>query len=656
MRNSLYHPNASPPVKFDHRRVVQLTSSMTGVFVFVISILLLAGCSPRMGAQPAMDDAGGASAAAMAANVDTGDVDGSSASTEVPTETLIETVRVEPVVTILAATVAPSAAPTRAKSEPPTPTPDSSPVPRRTGEITEALVNVRHMPALDAEIVTRLKAGSLFDILDVSEDGEWFKICCAADTGWDAWINIAQVREVKAAELGDSTQSIAQSTTQSAALSDTAPALNPAQGPVGLINATLVNVRGGPGTGYRVIGQAGEDERYQLTGRNEDGSWLQICCVDDQTDSELGWISTDFVDAISSVALNGALPVVEAPPTPEPLVETVGTGAAQAAQLAAAPAPGLPGDGGFGQPSGTNPLTGLPLAGGRAAQRPIIVCINNDYAARPQFGISQADVMYEYLMEGFGITRFSGVFYGEDVGQIGPVRSARLINYYMTPLYKAGLACSGASDRVRYTLKFEMPAPYMDIDLDDPSNTRYTVSIGGDYRTRLRASMDGLRRWLAEWGVEQSAAIRGFTFGGAPGGGVPASAINIPYPRGTGSQVSYQYDGGSGRYLRFLGGGPHLDGNSGAQVGVENVVIQYVPHEVTDIVEDSLGSRSIRLNLFGSGRVIVFREGQAYTGLWRSDSQGDTPRFYTDNGAEILLKPGHTWVSVVPLDYGIEYQ
>ncbi|MFN2202921.1 MAG: DUF3048 domain-containing protein [Caldilineaceae bacterium] len=314
---------------------------------------------------------------------------------------------------------------------------------------------------------------------------------------------------------------------------------------------------------------------------------------------------------------------------------------------------GLPAAGNFSAQGGTNPLTGQPLPGGRNGQRPIIVCINNDFAARPQFGTSQADVMYEYLMEGYGITRFSGIYFGGSTSQIGPVRSARLINYYMGALYDAGLVCSGASDQVRYLLKHEAPFPYLDIDLDDPSNARYSVSIGTDYRTRLRTGTEKLRRWLADWGVEKPAAIRGFTFGKAPSGGEPGTSISIPYPNG---QAAFHYDSASGRYLRSMSGGAHVDGNTGTQLALENVIVQFVPHQATDIVEDSLGSTSIRLNLFGSGRAIVFRDGQAFEGTWRSESRGDTPRLYDAAGAEIPLKPGHTWISIVPVDYGVSYQ
>jgi hypothetical protein len=163
-----------------------------------------------------------------------------------------------------------------------------------------------------------------------------------------------------------------------------------------------------------------------------------------------------------------------------------------------------------------------------------------------------------------------------------------------------------------------------------------------------------LRRWLADWGVEKPASLRGFTFGGVPGGGAPATSITIPYP--SGSRSAYQYDAGSGRYLRFLGGSPHVDGNTGAQLATENVVVQYVPHETTNIVEDSLGSLSIRINLFGSGHAIVFRDGHVFEGTWRSDSRGDLPHFFAADGAEVPLKSGKTWISVVPLNYTIVYQ
>lgn len=523
-------------------------------------------------------------------------------------------------------------------------------------------VNLRNYPSLAGEIVGQVRAGDRLEIVATSNDGLWVQVCCPLgnSTTKQSWLSTEFIRReaVTATPVATPPQSATPTLHNQTTTNNSAAQAGTAQldGIAGTVNADLVNIRSGPGTNYAVIGQAVAQTQVELIGRNAAGDWWRVCCPAGA--NQESWLSATLIDTQATKAeLLKQLPVVEAPPPPVAVVNaTVAQGGNRAAALQAASGAGLPGAGSFGAPGSINPLTGLSLAGGMSSKRPVIVCVNNDYAARPQLGLGQADVVYEYLMEGYGITRFSAIYYGEQAAQIGPVRSARLINYYMGALYQAGLACSGASDQVRYTLKHEAPFPYMDIDLDDPSNSRYSVSIGTDYRTRLRTSTDQLRRWLADWGVEEPAAIRGFTFGDLPGGGAAATTITIPYPRGTASQVDYRFDAGSGRYLRSLGGVSHLDGNSGLQLALENVIVQYVVHQATDIVEDSLGSTSIRLNLFGSGRALVFRDGLGFEGSWHSDSRGDTPHFFNAGGTEIPLKPGRSWISVVPDTYTISYQ
>lgn len=415
----------------------------------------------------------------------------------------------------------------------------------------------------------------------------------------------------------------------------------------GVIQEDLVNIRSGPDTGYAILAQVNAGQTLGVTGRNDVGDWLQVCCP--APDGEKGWLLASLLVVPNLLPdILTTVPVAEAPALPAAAAQSasVGSGGGFAA--------GLPANGGWAAPSGTNPLTGQALPPGRGNQRPVVVCINNDVAARPQLGMSQADVVYEYLMEGYGITRFSGIYYGTDAAQVGPIRSARLINVYLEALYDAGLVCSGASDRVRYILKHESPYPYMDVDLDDPSNTKYSTNVGSDYRTRLRTDTSKLNRFLSDWGAQKPASIRGFTFGGLGANGASATNISIPYPGS--SRAAYQYDSGRGLYLRSMGGTPHLDGNSGAQLALDNVIVQYVPHVTTDIVEDSLGSLSISLNLFGSGRAIVFRDGQAFDGTWRSESGGDMPHFFGSDGREIPLKPGRSWISIVPQSYGISFQ
>lgn len=58
-------------------------------------------------------------------------------------------------------------------------------------------------------------------------------------------------------------------------------------------------------------------------------------------------------------------------------------------------------------------------------RRPLGIMVENSTDARPQSGLSSADVIYEAVAEG-GITRFLNIFYCDDAKYIGPVRSARI--------------------------------------------------------------------------------------------------------------------------------------------------------------------------------------------------------------------------------------
>jgi hypothetical protein len=77
----------------------------------------------------------------------------------------------------------------------------------------------------------------------------------------------------------------------------------------------------------------------------------------------------------------------------------------------------------------------------------------------------------------------------------------------MTYMYDGGLACSGGSDEIRYILKNEVGFPYLDADIDDPSQTRY-FSIGDDYRTRMQTNPEGVRQYLTDTGKETISGYR----------------------------------------------------------------------------------------------------------------------------------------------------
>jgi hypothetical protein len=71
------------------------------------------------------------------------------------------------------------------------------------------------------------------------------------------------------------------------------------------------------------------------------------------------------------------------------------------------------------------PLTGLPDPSGTAITRSALtIKIENTPEALPQWGIDQADVVYEEIVNG-GITRLAAIFNSQAPVKVGPVRSVR---------------------------------------------------------------------------------------------------------------------------------------------------------------------------------------------------------------------------------------
>jgi hypothetical protein len=308
-------------------------------------------------------------------------------------------------------------------------------------------------------------------------------------------------------------------------------------------------------------------------------------------------------------------------------------------------------------PGNLSPYTGLAVDDlQRLHKRPIFICVNNDPVGRSvHHGLSQADLVYEYIVDGFTLTRLTAMYQSRVVERIGPVRSARMPNIWMTYSYDGVLACSGGSDEIRYKLKHEVGFPYLDADIDDPSNNVYFFSIGSDYRTRMQVSTDGVRRWLAATNNEKDWRRPGFEFGlDTPGGAASAATyIAVAYPGG--NNVEWRYDAAAGGYIRFQGGQQQVDLGNGQPIVAQNVIVLGARHELTDMVEDSLGTKGVNIELYGFGDLRAFRDGQVYEGTWRADPE-NPPRWFGPGEVIIKLRPGQSWVQVVQQLTDIRYQ
>ncbi|HLF26092.1 MAG TPA: DUF3048 domain-containing protein [Anaerolineae bacterium] len=299
----------------------------------------------------------------------------------------------------------------------------------------------------------------------------------------------------------------------------------------------------------------------------------------------------------------------------------------------------------------TCPLTGLPVEDLDWSQRrAILVQLGNSPPERPQSELALADLVFEHLTEG-GITRFSAVYLCQTALNIGPVRSGRLVNLENVPMLNAIFVHVGASNGVlaRFNAS-EINQAKFDEYVGDPGITRITTRqppFNAYTSTELIWSLARERGWASGDRV----TVLPFD-ARLPSDGGPATRIDLPIRPGV-TDVAYAYDAASGVYLRSMAGFPHTDLATGEQLRAANVLVIYAAHTETDIIEDSLGSRSIQIDLTSGGRAQLLRDGQVYEGRW---SRPDPHAFFelTDAAGDPLnLKPGVTWIQIVPMDFAV---
>lgn len=294
-----------------------------------------------------------------------------------------------------------------------------------------------------------------------------------------------------------------------------------------------------------------------------------------------------------------------------------------------------------------------PLDGTRAgdvsatSRRPIVVQVDNAPAARPQSGLSQADIVYEAMAEG-DITRFSAVFACREVNLVGPVRSARLINLELAPEYGAILANSGSSNGVTAELAAKTDIP----------NIAHTAYADPYWRVddrfpphNLMTSTDGIRKTAQGAGFAVTAAVPPTLLFKDDSPAPSIKTIEVNYSAI--ADVEYTYDPGSNSWLRSISGEAHTDASTGKQLAPKNVIVQYVSISESTIEEDTGGNMGLIFNLTGSGRVQVFRDGQVIEGTWHRDDRNSITSYLDAAGKPIPLNRGLTFIQLVPGDFQV---
>ncbi len=300
-----------------------------------------------------------------------------------------------------------------------------------------------------------------------------------------------------------------------------------------------------------------------------------------------------------------------------------------------------------------NPLTGELVEDPEVLQRrPLAVKISNAPAmwVRPQSGLNDADLVFEHITEA-GITRFTMVVYGKSPEDVGPIRSARLIDLEIPAMYDAALVYSGSSEGVRQKLL------YSDFV------TRVFFSGNGYYRTGAAKPLEHTLygkpalfwRDLEARGLNQPPVLNthmAFT-SDPPEGGQGTNEAIIDYDW---TLINWRYDPETGRFLRWTDGVPHLDANTEEQVSAANVVVILANHYddptiCEQVINGVCTAYSVQPVLTGTGPATIFRDGQRYDGNWNRVGRYDMLTFTGENGDIIPLQIGNTWFQVIPIWY-----
>lgn len=289
-----------------------------------------------------------------------------------------------------------------------------------------------------------------------------------------------------------------------------------------------------------------------------------------------------------------------------------------------------------------SPLTGLHGVGD---YRPIQIQIDNEATGRPQYGIQDADVVYEALIEGAD-TRLSAIFNDILPQKVGPVRSSRVYFQLVQNEWDSIYVHDGG--------------PYVEAW---PDSYIYSPENGGDMKVRI----DGTRQSDNKMLWHQSAALAYanvqeieseknyqrtqrnpmFQFNDNPdySKNQDFTKVDIPFTGASGeNQVEYKYDKSSDKLIRYNYGQPFMDATTNKPVEIQNVIVEYVKDTPLAAGE---GGR-ILLGVVGNGKAEFFIGGKHMTGTWSKTDRHAGTVYKLSDGSNLVLKPGNTWIALQP--------
>lgn len=327
-----------------------------------------------------------------------------------------------------------------------------------------------------------------------------------------------------------------------------------------------------------------------------------------------------------------------------------------------------------------NPLTGLKTSvTDPSNKRPVAIVVDNiSNAYKNQKGLYQADILYEALVAP-GITRYVAIIEDyESVKDICNVRSGRDYHIDIAQGHNAILVCHGGSITNNYNFYqlviSRLGSRYAFVDTKDEYVTG--TEEGGkkygtiqNYKSRsdllfdtvvngsaLKIMVTGKSSRFAKSGADYTGAPNGFKFGtsSASSSSISAKTVKVQFTMDNNTStkdVTFTYDSASDKYIRsqLPKEGTNI---SGEELSFTNVVFLGV--EVTQGKGTEEDPRMALIDVTGSGKGYYCYGGKMVAIRWSKTANGAL-RLMTENGAELTLSAGNTYIGYLEKDYVGEF-
>ena len=339
------------------------------------------------------------------------------------------------------------------------------------------------------------------------------------------------------------------------------------------------------------------------------------------------------------------------------------TGDAQTSQPASSSEPEEP-------PYNPDPLTGLENVGQYVdGQRFVAVMVNNisnnaANDARPQWGLSEADVLVESKVEG-GITRFMALYPNVEnlPEQIGPVRSARHQFFQLILPWQALYVHIGESTvQSEYRTNYEYGD--LDINLDRYSfprdQARLATGVGSEHTAYTNSELltEIIEKNDIDTEREYGSTLFNFrNYNLEPRTLEGHSAVSIDVVHSSTYRTYFEYDASSGKYLmsqysaRTGQISPSVDANNNEQLAFDNVILVLADIEThPNYVGNSYDIQDVDYSSGGVG--YYFYGGRVESIRWQKPTPQSVMTFTDGAGHEIPVEinPGKTYLGIVDLD------